>query len=93
MNRRRHSQIPVSEPLIKAQKPLLAGEDEPFPALLPGRPDHMCHQLSGDALMLPFRHHIQAEDALVTAQTGLEIKKLALLQAVETYEWIVKGVR
>lgn len=44
----------------------------------------------GSISLLEYR---QADNALVTAQTGLEIKKLALLQAVETYEWIVKGVR
>lgn len=44
----------------------------------------------GSISLLEYR---QADNALVTAQTGLEIKKLALRQAVETYEWIVKGVR
>lgn len=44
----------------------------------------------GSISLLEYR---QADNALVTAQTGLEIKKLELLQAVETYEWIVKGVR
>lgn len=44
----------------------------------------------GSISLLEYR---QADNALVTAQTGLEIKKLALRQAVEAYEWIVKGVR
>lgn len=44
----------------------------------------------GSISLLEYR---QADNALVTAQTGLEVKKLELLQAVETYEWIVKGVR
>lgn len=37
--------------------------------------------------------YLQAESGYVSAQTGLEIKKLALLQAMEDYSWIVKGVR
>lgn len=44
----------------------------------------------GSISLLQYR---QAEFALVTAQTGLEIKRLALLQAIEDYGWIVKGVR
>jgi len=44
----------------------------------------------GSISLLEYR---QAEAALVTAQTGLEIKRLALLQAMEDYDWIVKGVR
>lgn len=35
----------------------------------------------------------QAETAFVAAQTTLEVNRLALLQAIENYDWIVKGVR
>lgn len=44
----------------------------------------------GSISLLDYR---QAEAALVTAQTSLEMKRLALLQAIEDYDWIVKGVR
>jgi hypothetical protein len=44
----------------------------------------------GSISLLEYR---QADNEQVTAQTGLEIKKLALLQALEAYDWIVKGVR
>ena len=37
--------------------------------------------------------YLQAESSFVAAQTGLEVKRLALLQAMEDYSWIVKGVR
>lgn len=37
--------------------------------------------------------YLQAESSFVAAQTGLEVKRLALLQAMENYSWIVKGVR
>lgn len=37
--------------------------------------------------------YLQAESDFVSAQTGLEVKRLALLQAMENYSWIVKGVR
>ena len=37
--------------------------------------------------------YLQAESGFVSAQTGLEVKRLALLQAMENYSWIVKGVR
>lgn len=35
----------------------------------------------------------QAETAYVSAQADLEVKKLALLAAMETYDWTIKGVR
>ena len=35
----------------------------------------------------------QAEVSFVSAQTNLEIARMALLQALENYEWVVKGVR
>ncbi len=35
----------------------------------------------------------QAETAYVSAQADLEVKKLALLAAIETYDWTIKGVR
>ena len=44
----------------------------------------------GSISLLDYR---QAEAALVTAQTSMEMKRLALLQAIEDYDWIVKGVR
>lgn len=37
--------------------------------------------------------HLQAETAAVTARQDLEVKKLELFQAMETYDWVVKGVR
>lgn len=37
--------------------------------------------------------YLQQEAAFVTAQTGMRTKDLALLQALETYDWTVKGVR
>lgn len=37
--------------------------------------------------------HLQAETAAVTAGQDLEVKKLELFQAMETYDWVVKGVR
>lgn len=36
---------------------------------------------------------LQQESAFVTAQTGMMLKDLALVQALETYDWTVKGVR
>ncbi len=36
---------------------------------------------------------LQAETDLVTAQTDLKIKELQLFDAMETYEWVKKGVR
>lgn len=44
----------------------------------------------GSISLLEYR---QADNAQVSAQTDLEIKKLALSQAIEAYDWIVKGVR
>ncbi len=44
----------------------------------------------GSISLLEYR---QKDSEHVTAQTGLEIKKLELLKAVEAYDWIVKGVR
>ncbi len=37
--------------------------------------------------------HLQAEAAMVTARQDVEVKKLELFQAMETYDWVVKGVR
>ena len=37
--------------------------------------------------------HLQAETAAVTARQDLEVKKLELFQAMETYDWVIKGVR
>lgn len=36
---------------------------------------------------------LQQEAAFVTAQTNMRIKDLALLQSLESYDWIIKGVR
>ncbi len=44
----------------------------------------------GSASMMEYR---QAETKYVSAQTNLEAAKLSLLQAMEEYDWIVKGVR
>ena len=37
--------------------------------------------------------YLQAETNLVKAQMDKEVKNLELFQAIETYDWIVKGVR
>ena len=37
--------------------------------------------------------NLQAEAAFVTAQSEMEQKKLELFQALENYDWIIKGVR
>ncbi len=36
---------------------------------------------------------LQAESSFVSAQTDVQIKALALFQEMETYDWILKGVR
>ena len=35
----------------------------------------------------------QAEAAMVSAQQEVQVKNLELFQAMETYDWVVKGVR
>ena len=44
----------------------------------------------GSISLLEYR---QADSEQVSAQTDLEVKRLALLQAIESYDWLVKGVR
>ena len=36
---------------------------------------------------------LQAEAEMVSAQMDVEVKNLELFQAMETYDWVIKGVR
>lgn len=37
--------------------------------------------------------HLQVQSAFASAKAGVDVKNLALFQAIETYDWTVKGVR
>ena len=47
------------------------------------------HQLGTISAM----EYLQAETALVAAQMDRQVKNLELFQAMENYDWIIKGVR